>query len=164
MSRDDVLREVERFGCKMVEVTGGEPLAQAEVIPLMRDLLELGYRVLLETSGSLPIHRVPAGVCRIVDIKCPGSGEVARNHWENLHELGPGDELKFVIADREDYDWAARQLVERDLVGRCPVLFSPVHGVLPGGELARWVLDDGLPVRVQVQLHKVLWPEVHRGV
>lgn len=164
MSRDEVVRQVESFGCKTVEVTGGEPLLQSEVIPLMRDLLARGFRVLLETSGSLPIEGVPAGVCRIVDIKCPGSGESERNRWENLDHLRPGDELKFVIADREDYVWAARQIAERDLGARCPVLVSPVHGVLPGGDLARWVLDDRLPVRVQVQLHKVLWPEVHRGV
>jgi 7-carboxy-7-deazaguanine synthase len=120
--------------------------------------------VLLETGGSLPIDAVPAGIKRIVDVKCPGSGESDRNHWANLEQLRPGDELKFVVADRQDYRWAADQVVSRELAGRLPILFSPVHGRLDPGQMAGWVLEDRLPVRVQLQTHKVLWPGVERGV
>jgi 7-carboxy-7-deazaguanine synthase len=119
---------------------------------------------LLETGGSLPIDDVPQGVRRIVDIKCPGSGEADRNRWENLEQLRQGDELKFVVADRDDYLWAAREIRNRGLERHCPVLLSPVHGVLEPGEVARWAMSDRLPVRVQIQLHKVLWPGVERGV
>ena len=164
MSVEEVLVEVEQYRCPMVELTGGEPLLQPEAIPLMEDLLRRGYRVLLETGGSLSIEHVPRGVVRIVDVKCPGSGESDRNRWENVGILEREDELKFVVADREDYTWASRQVRERELARRCGVLFSPVHGRLHPGDLARWILEDGLPVRVQIQLHKVLWPCVERGV
>jgi len=164
MSVKEVLDEVAAHRCTLVEITGGEPLLQPEAIPLMRSLTGLGYTVLLETGGSLPIGEVPAGVRRIVDVKCPGSGESGRNRWENLDELREGDELKFVLADRTDYEWAAGQIGERGLAGRCPLIFSPVHGRLAPGRLADWVLEDRLPVRVQVQLHKLLWPAAERGV
>ncbi len=164
MSVDEVMAEVQRIGCRLVELTGGEPLLQKEAVPLMQRLLAEGYRVMLETGGSLPVDGVPAGVKRIVDVKCPASGEESRNHWDNLEHLGPGDELKFVIADRADYDWAARQVAERRLAERCPVLFSPVQDGLEPGQLADWILADGLPVRLQIQLHKLLWPGVLRGV
>ena len=160
----EVVERVAAYGCPLVEVTGGEPLLQAEANDLMRALLERGHQVLLETGGSLPIEDVPVGVLRIVDVKCPASGESARNRWENLDALRPGDELKFVIAGREDYDWAVRLVCARSLHERVPILFSAVHGDLSAGELARWVLDDGLPVRVQVQMHKILWPAAERGV
>jgi 7-carboxy-7-deazaguanine synthase len=164
MSVEDVLAEVDRYRCPLVEITGGEPLLQTEATELMRRLLERGCRVLLETGGSLPIETVPEGVVRILDIKCPGSGEASRNRWENLAHLRASDQLKFVIRHRADYRWATRIVRERGLTALCPVLFSPVHGVLDPGELAGWVLADGLPVRVQVQLHKILWPGVLRGV
>lgn len=164
MSVAEVVERVDRYGCPVVEVTGGEPLLQPEAGLLMQRLLDRGYRVLLETGGSLPIDGVPAGVVRIVDVKCPGSGEVQRNRWENLRHLRATDELKFVIRDRADYEWAAAQLRERRMTARCAVLFSPVCGVLNPGVLAGWVLEDRLPVRVQVQLHKVLWPGAARGV
>ncbi len=164
MSVDQVLDAVATYDCRMVEITGGEPLLQQEVIPLMERLLERDYEVLVETGGSLPIEQVPLGVRRIVDIKCPDSGECEKNRWENLEHLREGDELKFVLASREDYGWAAEQIMTRGLAGRCPLLISPVHGAIDPGEMARWVLDDGLPVRVQVQLHKVLWPGATRGV
>jgi 7-carboxy-7-deazaguanine synthase len=164
MEVEEVLRRVADFGCPTVELTGGEPLLHREAIPLMEELVRRGYRVLLETGGSLDIGRVPAGVRRIVDVKCPGSGEAERNRWENLDLLREGDELKFVLADRGDYRWAVEQIRARDLAGRCPLLFSPVYGRLDPGEMARWVLEDRLPVRVQVQMHKVLWPGVERGV
>ena len=161
---DEVVHRVETYDCTLVEVTGGEPLLQPEAFDLMRALLARGHDVLLETGGSLPIERVPEGVRRIVDVKCPGSGESDRNRWENLDALRPGDELKFVIADRVDYDWAVGVLRARALHERVPVLFSTVQGALPAGELARWVLDDKLPVRLQLQMHKILWPAEVRGV
>ena len=161
---DEVVDRVRTYGCTLVEVTGGEPLLQVEAIDLMEALLARGYEVMVETSGSLPIERVPEGVHRIIDVKCPGSGESDRNRWENLDALRTGDELKFVIADRVDYDWAARVLRSHALHSRTTVLFSAVHDRLSAGDLARWVLEDGLPVRLQVQLHKILWPTADRGV
>jgi len=159
-----VVSAVEAYGCPMVEITGGEPLLQPDALVLMRELIARGYEVLLETGGSLPIENVPVGVRRIVDVKCPCSGMADRNRWENLEQLRDGDELKFVLADRGDYLWAVRQIRDRGLAGRCPILFSAVHGELAPGEVARWVLDDRLPVRVQLQLHKYFWPDLERGV
>lgn len=164
MSVDEVLDRVASYGCRMVEVTGGEPLLQADAIPLLQALVDRGHEVLLETGGSLSIERVPVGVRRIVDVKCPGSGESDKNHWENVDRLRGGDELKFVLAGPEDYDWAVEQIRTRGLADRCPVLLSPVHGMLDPGELARWILRDRLTVRVQLQLQKLLWPGVTRGV
>ena len=163
MSVDEVLGEVARHGCDLVELTGGEPLLQPEATPLLGALLARGYGVLLETGGSLPIEDVPEGVVRIVDVKCPGSGEVLGNRWENLDHLRERDELKFVISGRQDYLWAADQVRERRLASRCAVLFSPVHGALDPAELAGWILEDRLPVRLQIQVHKVLWPDRSRG-
>jgi 7-carboxy-7-deazaguanine synthase len=164
LSVGDVVDRVVAYGCGLVELTGGEPLLQPEAVDLMRALIDRGLEVMLETGGSLPIDDVPEGVARIVDVKCPASGESDRNHWANLDVLRRGDELKFVINDRADYEWAATVVRSRALAERAAVLFSPVHGVLAGGDLARWVLDDGLPVRVQLQMHKHLWPGVIRGV
>lgn len=164
MSLEDVVARVATYGCGLVEITGGEPLLQPEAVPLMRALLDAGYRVMIETGGSLPIDDVPEGVARIVDVKCPGSGEAARNRWENLRVLRPGDEVKFVLADRADYDWARERVRERALTAVCPVLFSPVHGQLSARSLAEWVLADRLQVRVQLPLHKILWPDLPRGV
>jgi 7-carboxy-7-deazaguanine synthase len=164
MSLDQVLETVRSYGCRWVEITGGEPLLQDDAYPLMQALVDDGYSVLVETGGSLPIARVPHGVRRIVDVKCPASGEVERNRWENIAELREGDELKFVLAGREDYEWASTQVRARELDRHAPVLFSAVHGGLDAGEMARWVLDDRLPVRVQLQLHKLLWPGVEKGV
>lgn len=164
MTVREVVERVRDYGCEWVEITGGEPLLQHDVYELMQALVSERFSVLLETGGSLPIDRVPVGVRRIVNVKCPGSGEVERNHWENLDQLRDGDELKFVLASRDDYEWAARQVRDRTLDRRSPVLFSPVHGTLDPGEMARWVLEDRLPVRVQLQLHKMLWPGVEKGV
>jgi 7-carboxy-7-deazaguanine synthase len=164
MTVEDVLAQVEQLGSRLVELTGGEPLAQRETLRLSAELLARGYTVLLETGGSLSIADVPEGVIRIVDVKCPGSGESHRNRWDNLSELRPSDELKFVIADRADYLWAAERVREHQLARICTVLFSAVHGSLSSGELARWILDDALPVRIQIQMHKLLWPGVERGV
>jgi 7-carboxy-7-deazaguanine synthase len=163
-SVDEVMDRVRAHPCRLVEVTGGEPLLQPAVLPLMERLVAEGYEVLLETGGSLSIERVPTGVKRIVDVKCPGSGEVGRNHWDNLRHLREGDELKFVLADRDDYVWAREQIGRRGLDRLATVLFSAVHETLDPAEMARWTLEDGLAVRVQVQLHKVLWPAATRGV
>jgi 7-carboxy-7-deazaguanine synthase len=164
MSVEAVLEHVAAYRCGLVEVTGGEPLLQREAIDLLEALGRAGYEVLLETGGSLPIDDVPAHVKHIVDVKCPASGEVLRNHWPNLDLLRAGDEVKFVIADRQDYEWAAAQVRERGLAERTIVLFSPVAERLDPGALATWVLADRLPVRVQTQLHKQLWPGAVRGV
>lgn len=164
-SLEDVVAEVERYGCRVVEITGGEPLLQEDVYPLMQTLLDRGHTVMIETGGHRSIARIPPGVIRIVDVKCPGSGEAHRNHWENLDLVGPNDEVKFVLKDRADYEYA-RDVVERHhLVGRVgAVLFSPVHGVLHPRELSEWILADRLEVRLQLQLHKFIWSPETRGV
>lgn len=153
----DILEQVADCGCPTVCVTGGEPLAQAGCLPLLAALCDAGYSVSLETSGALDISRVDPRVARIVDIKPPDSGESARNRWENLADLRPTDEIKFVLASRADYDWAVAASRQRRLFERCPVLFSPVWDALPPAQLAEWILADRLPVRMQLQLHKLLW-------
>ena len=163
MTPEAILAEVEATGCRLVEVTGGEPLLQEGTIDLMRRLLERGFTVLLETGGSLPIDAVPERVRIILDVKCPGSGESDRNRWENLARLRPGDEVKFVVAGPEDFAWAREVLRERRIDPE-RVLMSPVWDRVEPAALARWILDSGLPVRLQVQLHKVLWPAALRGV
>ena len=162
---DDVLAEVEGYDCPLVEVTGGEPLLQDEVYPLMMGLLERGRTVLIETGGHRSTERVPEQVITILDIKCPGSGEAHRNDWSNLDRLRPHDEVKFVIKDRADYDYARDVITRHDLGKRASaVLFSPVHGVLGPQQLSEWVLADKLPVRLQLQLHKYIWDPGTRGV
>jgi 7-carboxy-7-deazaguanine synthase len=164
-SVDSVVEEVRSYGCDLVEVTGGEPLLQADVYPLMQRLLTTGHVVLLETGGHISIANVPDGIVRVVDIKCPGSGESQKTEWTNVERLAGRDEVKFVIADRTDYDYAKRVLEQFDLAARThAVLFSPVHGVLAAADLARWVLDDRLKVRVQLQVHKYIWGANVRGV
>ena len=162
---DEVTSVVEGHGCRLVEITGGEPLRQEDVYPLMQRLLASGKTVLLETGGHVDISRVPEPVVKVVDIKCPGSGESERTDLDNLGRLAPHDEIKFVIRDRVDYEFA-RELVQRHAVdARCAaILFSPVHGVLDPTRLSEWVLADHLPVRVQLQLHKYLWDPDRRGV
>ena len=165
MSIDEVLAEVERIGCPLVEITGGEPLLQKDVYRLMQDLVGRDYEVLLETGGHVPIDDVPDEVVAIVDVKCPASGEAARMHWPNLDQLSAHDEVKFVIQDRADFDYA-RDVVRRYRLDEraAAILFSPVHGVLAPGDLARWILDDRLPVRLQIQAHKYIWSPDARGV
>ncbi|MGH9310391.1 MAG: radical SAM protein [Vicinamibacterales bacterium] len=165
MSLDEVLVQVDAYDCDLVEITGGEPLLQQEVYPLMERLIESGRTVMVETGGHMSIERVPAPVIRIVDVKCPGSGEAHRNHWANLQYLSPHDEVKFVIKDRGDYDYA-REVVARHALARrvSAVLFSPVHGVLDAKELAAWILADRLDVRLQLQAHKFIWGADVRGV
>lgn len=162
---EDVLAEVDAYGCPLVEVTGGEPLLQADVYPLMQGLIDRGHTVLLETGGHVSLERVPPGVIRIIDVKCPGSGEAHRTDWTNIGRLGPRDEAKFVIKDRADYEYARQVLRDHGLAPRVgAVLFSPVHGVLDPRDLAAWVLEDRLPVRLQLQVHKYIWGPTTRGV
>ncbi len=157
MSLPAILAEVARHPTKRVCVSGGEPLAQKNCLPLLAALCDAGCDVSLETSGALDVSGVDPRVSKIVDLKAPGSGEVERNLWSNLEYLTPHDELKLVLADRADYDWAVAQLRQHGLIGRCPILMAPVQGSLEPGTLADWILADGLPVRLQVQLHKLLW-------
>jgi 7-carboxy-7-deazaguanine synthase len=159
-SIDQVLTEVERHGTRYVCVTGGEPLAQRNCLKLLTRLCDEHYRVSLETSGALDVTDVDPRVVRVVDIKTPGSAESARNRLENLADLRSSDQLKFVICDRADYEWSCRFIAEHDLVGRCPIHFSPSHEQLQAVELADWILEDRLPVRLQIQLHKYLWGNV----
>ena len=160
-----VLQDVERYECGLVEVTGGEPLLQEAVYPLMDALLARGKTVLLETGGHRSTARVPAEVVTILDVKCPGSGEAHRMDWDNLDRLRPHDEVKFVIKDRADYEFARGVVRQRDLGARAAAVhFSPVHGEMDLRTLSEWVLADRLPVRVQVQLHKYIWDPSTRGV
>ncbi|MBL8245782.1 MAG: 7-carboxy-7-deazaguanine synthase QueE [Rhodanobacteraceae bacterium] len=154
---DEVLATVAGYQARHVCVTGGEPLAQKACLPLLAALCDAGFEVSLETSGAMDVAEVDPRVRKVMDLKCPGSGEMARNRWENLAHLLPHDQLKFVIADRADYEWAREQTREHALATRCQVLFSPVADQLPPGQLADWILADRLPVRLQLQLHKVLW-------
>ena len=160
LSLSEVLAQVDSFGARHVCVTGGEPLAQKACLVLLRALCERGYAVSLETSGALDISAVDARVSRVVDIKTPGSGEVARNRWENLALLTAHDQLKFVLCDRSDYQWAKQLLTEHALLLRCDVLFSASHAQLAPTELANWILEDRLQVRFQLQMHKYLWGDV----
>ncbi len=165
MSIDDVASAVAAYGCPLVEITGGEPLLQEDVYPLMDRLLAEGRTVMLETGGHRRIDRVPAAVLKIVDVKCPGSGEEKRNEWGNLDKLAQHDEVKFVIKDRADYDYARDVVARHDLASRASaVLMSPVHGVLDPRTLSEWILADHLPVRLQLQLHKFIWHPNTRGV
>ncbi len=158
MSVASVLSEIGRYGPRYVTVTGGEPLAQPACFDLLTRLCDAGYRVSLETSGALDCARVDARVMKVVDLKTPGSGEVHRNRYENLGLLRESDELKFVICDRADYEWAKGRL--KAFVPRCEVLFSPSGGQLEARVLAEWILEDRLPVRLQLQLHKLIWGDV----
>jgi 7-carboxy-7-deazaguanine synthase len=164
-SLDEVIGEVDRYGCSLVEVTGGEPLLQEDVYPLMQRLLESGKTVLLETGGHRSTERVPNDVVTILDVKCPGSGEVGKNDWKNLERLRRQDEVKFVVKDRADYEFARDVIARHGLAGRAAAIhLSPVHGVLEPKTLSEWVLADRLAVRVQLQLHKYIWSADTRGV
>ena len=163
---EEIVEEVGRIGrgCRLVELTGGEPLLQKEIGELARRLLDGGYTVLCETSGSVPVDRVPSEVIKILDIKCPGSGEAGSNDWRNLELLDPRrDELKFVIADREDYEWVLGQIRDRGL-DRFVIHLSPEFEGMDPRELAEWILEDDPPVRLQLQLHKFIWAPAARGV
>jgi 7-carboxy-7-deazaguanine synthase len=162
---EEVIDEVEQHQCRLVEITGGEPLLQDDVYPLMERLMARGYTVMLETGGHRPLTRVPSDVIKIVDVKCPGSGEADKNHWDNLAALSRHDEVKFVLKDRDDYQFAKDVIARHDLPSRvAAVLMSPVHGVLDPRILSEWMLADHLPARLQLQLHKLIWSPDTRGV
>ena len=164
MSIDEVISAVEAYACDLVEITGGEPLLQSEVIPLMERLSEQ-HTVLIETGGHRSIAALPPAVRAIVDVTCPGSGEAEKMHWANLDRLRPHDEVKFVIADRADFDYACDIVRRFALAPRVTaVLFSPVHGVLAPDVLAKWILDERVPARLQIQAHKYIWSPDARGV
>ena len=161
LSLAQILEKVSAYPAKLVTVTGGEPLAQPECIALLQSLIEAGFSVSLETSGALPIHSVPSEVSIVLDLKAPSSGEMHRNLYDNISALALKDQVKFVLADRADYDWALFKISEYELISRVgEVLLSPVYEALPPRQLADWVLADGLAVRVQIQLHKLLWGDV----
>lgn len=162
-SIDFILNKIKSYPCKLVEITGGEPLLQSGVNVLMQKLLESGYEVLLETSGSISIKEVPNEVKKIVDFKCPSSGMMKNNDYTIIQDLQPWDELKFVIGNREDFDWSV-SLVEKYRLTQWTVLFSPVWGEIEPKELVEWILKTNLPIRFQLQLHKIVWPKAERGV
>ncbi len=170
MTFSDIVQTVDDFGCPVVEITGGEPLAHPGSVDLARLLLEKGYTVLVETSGAFDVSPLDERVHVIMDLKCPGSGESSRNRWENLEQLDARDEVKFVIADRADYEWARDTIRDRGLDERVKagqlraLLMSPVWGAVEWEELAGWILEDGLPVRFQLQLHKLVWGAETTGV
>jgi len=159
----EIISFVERYPDFPVEITGGEPLLQDNVYPLMEELLSAGHKILLETNGSISLGKVPAEVVKIMDIKCPGSGMHKHLDKNNLELLGPGDELKFVLCSRADYEWATALLKEKKINKSVVIHFSPVADELSPALLAEWIMEDRLPVRLQLQLHKIIWPEVSRG-
>lgn len=164
VSLEDIVAKVASYGCRLVEVTGGEPLVHAEAFPLIAKLCDAGHTVLIETSGAVDIGAVDSRAHVILDVKCPGSGMSDRMYWPNLAKLTPKDEAKFVIADRKDYEWAREVIARHDLTARCSVLMSPVFGSLEPRQLAEWVLEDRLPIRFQLQVHKFIWAPDMRGV
>ena len=164
MSIDEIIQKVESFGIHLVEITGGEPLMQDNVYTLIRKLIEKGYKVMLETGGSISLERVPKDVIKIMDLKCPGSGEQEKNNLDNLKLLTPHDEVKFVILDRKDYEWS-RDIIEKFKINETAhILLSPVFDKLELKEMVKWILEDRLPVRLQTQLHKIIWDKNTIGV
>ena len=164
MSIDEILQKIENFGIHLVEITGGEPLMQDNVYTLMRRLIENGYKVMLETGGSISLERVPKDVIKIMDLKCPGSGEQEKNNLDNLKLLAPHDEVKFVILDKKDYEWS-RDIIKRYKINETAhILVSPVFDKLELKEMVKWILEDRLPVRLQTQLHKIIWDKNTIGV
>jgi 7-carboxy-7-deazaguanine synthase len=157
---DDIVAEVAKYNAHYVTVTGGEPLAQKACLELLTRLCDEGYEVSLETSGALDVSGVDPRVIKVVDIKTPGSAEVEKNYWENMSQLLPHDQVKFVICDEADYEWAKQIMSQYQLIDRCEVLFSPSFEQVKAGDLADWILRDQLSVRLQIQLHKYLWGDV----
>lgn len=164
MSIDDIIEALDKFGCGMVEVTGGEPLAQPAAGDLLSRLLAQGRTTLLETNGSIDLSGLDKRVIKIVDIKCPSSGQQESFHWPNLQQLTRVDEVKFVLADRADFIFATRIVLDQNIAGRCEIIFSPVASQLEPAKLAKWILESSLDVRLGLQLHKILWPLIDRGV
>ncbi len=165
VSIGEIVRRCRELDCPLVEITGGEPLVQPACADLAAALLEEGYTVLVETSGTLPIRMLPADTIKIMDLKCPDSGECEKNDWSNIDALSMRDEVKFVIASRGDYEWSRRIVGEYGLAERChEVLFSPVFDLIKPVDLVQWITEDGLDVRFQLQMHKFVWPPDERGV
>ena len=164
MTIDEILQNIQQYDCKLVEVTGGEPLLQKESIKLMKILLKDNYKVMLETGGSLPITQVPKEVIKVVDFKCPSSKMEKKNLWKNINYVKNNDQIKFVIGDRKDYEWTKKKILELDLNSKCEILLSPVYNQIEPKEIVDWILEDNLNVRFQLQLHKEIWPESERGV
>ncbi len=164
MSINDILETIKQYSCKLVEVTGGEPLVQKECITLLKKLVDLDYEVLLETSGSLTIKDVPKQVINIIDFKCPSSGMKKKNHWDNINYLKPNDEVKFIIADREDYEWAKIKIRQYNINKKSKILMSPSYNKIEEKEIAEWILKDNLNVKFQIQLHKIIWKDTDKGV
>ena len=160
----EIMAEIKQWNCNLVEVTGGEPLFQDECIDLLNELTNQNYEVLLETGGSLSISDVPTEIVRIVDFKCPSSGMKKKNLWSIVNDLQPHDEVKFVIGDREDFDWAIDMLNKYSLNEKCAILFSPIFGQIPPSLIVKWILDNNLPVRMQLQMHKHIWESEGKGV
>ena len=163
MQIQDIIHEIQQYNCKLVEVTGGEPLMQEECINLMKTLLNENYQVMLETGGSLPLNKVPKKVIKIVDFKCPSSNMAKKNDWTIIKDLNSKDEVKFVIADKDDYEWTKKKINEYNLNDKT-ILFSPVHDILDPKILSDWILKDNLKVRLQMQLHKYIWSPETKGV
>ena len=159
-----IINEIKRWDCNLVEVTGGEPLFQGECIDLLNELVNSNYEVMLETGGSLSISDVPKNVVKIVDFKCPSSGMVKKNLWSIADDLQSHDEVKFVIGNRKDFTWAKEKIIKYNLSNRCTVLFSPTYGKIEPQKIVQWILDEKLPVRFQLQLHKQIWSSYKKGV
>jgi len=164
MQIQHIIDKIKEYPCKLVEVTGGEPLFQKKCINLLQKLVDLNYKVLLETSGSLSIGDVPKGVINIIDFKCPSSNMKKKNYWENVEFLKQNDEVKFVIGSREDYDWAKTKIKKYELTKKCNILMSPTYKEIDSKDIAEWILQDGLDIRFQIQLHKEIWGKATRGV
>jgi len=164
MEITDIMSEIKRWDCNLVEVTGGEPLFQDECIDLLNELVNNNYKVMLETGGSLSISDVPRKVVKIVDFKCPSSGMVKKNLWSIVDDLQANDEVKFVIGNREDFDWAKDRITEYSLDKICTLLFSPTFGEIDPQQIVEWILAENLPVRMQLQMHKIIWSPEEKGV
>ena len=164
MKIDEIINHIKKYPCKLVEVTGGEPLFQKNCIKLLEALVDLKYDVLLETSGSLSIENVPSKVINIIDFKCPSSKMEKKNLWKIIDYIKPKDEIKFVIGDRKDYEWTKEKIKKYNLTKKCKVLISPVYNKIESSQITDWILEDNLDVKFQIQLHKYLWPEEKRGV
>ena len=164
MTIKQILSKIKVWNCNLIEVTGGEPLFQKECIDLLNELIGHNYEVLLETGGSLPIDKVPKSVKKIVDFKCPSSGMVKKNLWSIVHDLQPHDEVKFVIGNREDFDWSKNIIEQYKLNEKCELLMSPTYGQIDPESLVNWILEINLPVRIQLQIHKIIWDHNKKGV
>ncbi len=164
MTMDEIVEKVKSFGCNLVEVTGGEPLFQSNIHVLLKQLCDVGFEVLLETGGSLSVAEVDTRVKCVIDFKCPSSNMVKKNLWENVNHLKPIDEVKFVIGDRVDYDWAKQHIEQYGIDKRCSILMSPVFGKIESVQIAEWILADKLKIRFQLQMHKFIWHPETRGV